>query len=96
VALSNENKPNSVPNTSNQENNKECQHTNVGVPAANYTNNNLVTVQKSNKIRSTIDTANTPSGTYLNLSTKNIRNLYNNLPTPPSSMSNLPSESNPE
>jgi hypothetical protein len=64
---------------------------NVFIQKLNYSNNNLVTVQKSNKIRSTIDTANTPTGTYLNLSTKNIKNLYNNLPTPPSSISNLPS-----
>jgi hypothetical protein len=94
--MSNENKPNSVPNTKNQQNNVVYQPSNVCVPAVNVTNNNLVTVQKSNKIRSTIDTANAPSGTYLNLSTKNIRNLYNNLPTPPSSLSNLPSDSNPE
>jgi hypothetical protein len=58
----------------------------------NVSSGNLARLQNSsNKIRSTIDTANTPTSLNLN---KNFTN--NNLSTPPSSVSNLPSESNPE
>jgi hypothetical protein len=60
----------------------------------NANDSSLTRLQNSsNKIRSTIDTANTPTPTSLNF-TKNFP--PNNVSTPPSSISNLPSEANPE
>lgn len=60
--------------------------------AGNLSNVQIIT-SSNNKIRSTIDTSHTPPGTIHNSNTKQIKTLIN-IP-PPSSLSNLPSDSNP-